>query len=77
MTILRGFLSPVEDLLLLVVVRFANWASFKSEFHYLRVDGVLHNWEASLSGEVRKMKKVVSWVPPLEAEVKFNVDGGS
>ena len=47
--------SSVEDLTLLVVSRIAKWATFKSEFDSLRVDGVLHNWEAFLLCWARKL----------------------
>ena len=46
--VFNGSSSSMEDIYELVVVRISKWASFKSEFDRLRVEGVLHNWEASL-----------------------------
>lgn len=43
----------------------------------LRVDGVLHNWEASLLCVVKEEKKVLFCVPPSVNELKFNVDGAA
>lgn len=45
----------------------------RSEFESLRMDGVLHNWEASLFCGI---KKVVSWVPCTGGMLKF-VDGAA
>ena len=73
----RGSSSSVEDLSLLVVVRIANWAAFKSEFDSSKIDGVLHNWEASLLCGVKKAKKVFFWAPPIGGVLKFNVNGAA
>ena len=61
-TVFRGSPSSMEELLHLVVVWIAKWASFS-----LRVDGVLHNWEASLSCRVKKVKKWCIRFPPFKA----------
>ena len=45
----RGSSSSVEELSLLVVAQIANRAAFKSEFDRIKVDGELHNWEASFT----------------------------
>lgn len=37
----------MEEVVHLVFVRIANWASCQEDFDSLKVDGVLHNWEAS------------------------------
>lgn len=39
------------------------------------VDDILHNWEASLCCGPTRERKSVSWSPPLEGILKFNVDG--
>lgn len=67
----------MEDLSHLVMVLISKWASFKSKFDSLRVEGVMHNWEASLSCGVNKVKKVVHWVPSIVGALKFNVDGAT
>lgn len=59
------------------MVRISKWASFKSKFDSLSVEGVMHNWEASLSCGVNKVKKVVLWVPSIVGALKFNMDGAT
>ena len=54
--IFKGSLLYVDDLSQLVVIQIAKWASFKKEFDNLRVDSVLHNWDASLSCGVKRVK---------------------
>ena len=46
-----------------------------NDFDYLRVDGILHDWEASLLCRMSKVKKMVLWDPPNDGVLKSNVDG--
>lgn len=72
--IFQSVFVAVDDLEQLVVVQIAKWTSFK-EFDTSKVYDVLHKWEASLYCGVKKVKKVVHWVPPNVGVLKFNVDG--
>lgn len=65
---------PVEDAVLSVSRRIAKWASSREEFGSLRVDGMLHHWEASLHCVFWKNNISVSWSPPF-SKLKFNDDG--
>lgn len=65
----------MEDEFSLVFVCIAKWASMREDFDRLKVEGIIHNWEASLYCRRAKEKILVSWVPPREVVLKFNVDG--
>lgn len=41
------------------------------------MDGLLHNWEASLHGGRSKELSSELWVPPMGSDLKFNVDGAA
>lgn len=71
--IFRGASISVDDLCHLVTLRIAKWASSTSDFDNLRMEGISHNWEATLSCQVPKVGKVVLW-SPLVGVLKFNVD---
>lgn len=64
----------VEDTVLSVSRWIAKWASNREEFGSLRVEGMLHHWEASLHCVFWKNNISVSWSPPFN-KLKFNVDG--
>lgn len=49
----------------------AQWISSRDDFDSCRVDGVLHNWEASVA--FPRLKKMVSWASPSEGDLKFNL----
>lgn len=66
---------PVEDEFSLVFVCIAKWASMREDFDSLKVEGIIHNWEASLYCRRVKEKILVSWIPPREVVLKFHVDG--
>lgn len=47
--VFRSSSMPMEDLVHLVLLRMAKWVSSREEeFDSIKVDGILHNWEASL-----------------------------
>lgn len=62
-----------NDLMPLVVLRLAKWASSRNDFDGLRVDGLFHNWKVPSFYGPLKVRKVLSWSPP-RGEFKFNVD---
>lgn len=49
----------VEEGVHLVFVHIAKWVSCKEDFNSLAVDGVLHNWEASLYCSAPKVRNLV------------------
>lgn len=53
----------------------ARWALLKKEFVNLSLDHIIHNWEACMSCGPCKLRKRVSWCPPPDGILKFNVDG--
>lgn len=53
------------------------WASSKEEFDNIKSGRLLYNWEGSLLGGHLKTPKAVSWVPPRDNELKFNMDGAA
>lgn len=61
----------------LVLLRMAKWVLARSEFGILRVEGILHNWVASLLSTPFKVDRVVSWAPIRDVVLKFNVDGAA
>lgn len=44
----------------------AKWVSSRVGFDNLRVDGVFHNWEATLYSGAKKVRSSMSWVPPSQ-----------
>lgn len=75
--VFMGSSHLVEDVMFLVLRRIAKWASRKKGFDNLKVYGILHNWEASVSNGFPKKCILQVWVPPLVVELKFNVNGAS
>lgn len=47
-SVFTGSSKPKEDVMLSVLRKIAKWASGRKGFGFLRVDGILHIWEASL-----------------------------
>lgn len=74
MTVFRWSSMVAEDVAHLVLLMIAKWISNRSKFDNLKVEGILHNWEVSLSSGPSKVVKVVFWVPPTREVLKFNVD---
>lgn len=50
-----------EDVVHLVFVKIAMWASSRRDFDSLRIEGILHNWEASLYSGTPKESIMLSW----------------
>lgn len=66
-----------ENLLPEVILRIAKWASPKSKFNSLKVNGIMHNWEASFICGFHKVKNALSWSSPADNVLKFNIDGAT
>lgn len=49
----------------------------KEVFNCVRFDDVLDNWEAAPYCAPQVVKRSMSWIPPLEGNFKFNVDGAA
>lgn len=64
-----------ENVVQLVHMSIAKWVSCWSELDNVRMNGVLHNWEASLLGGPPRVRKLVSWAAPSPGVLRFNVDG--
>lgn len=56
-------------MLSLVLMHIAKWVSIRKEFDSSRVEGIFHNWEASLYCRRSKER--------LEGGLKFNVEGSA
>lgn len=69
--------KSTENLLPKVILRIAKWASPKRKFNSLKVDGIMHNWEASFSCGFHKVKNALSCSPPADDVLKFNIDGST
>lgn len=67
----------VEVLMSKVIYRIAKSASLRKEFDSLGLDGLLRNWEATLSCGPHKVRKVLSWPSPASGVLKFNEDGAT
>lgn len=67
---------PVEDVVQLLLRQIAKWTSSGEEFDSLRVNGIMHNWEASLLCMFQKESILLYWSPPF-GQLKFNVDGAA
>lgn len=64
------------ELLCVIELGIAKWASSRKEFSTVRFDNVLHNWEAVLGCGLHIVRRSMSWVPPpLDGALKFSVDG--
>lgn len=74
------FLVPrlhVDALLLVVDLRVAKWLLVRKEFINVRIDEVIHNWEACMKcGPTRESIASIWNPPPLGSlnSLKFNVD---
>lgn len=73
--IFRGVSLSVDDILHVVTLRMAKWASLRNEFDSLKVEGILHNWEASLLCGLSKDRRVLHCTPPPVVTVNLNVGG--
>lgn len=67
----------VEDLMHLVILRIAKWASLSKEFDSSSFDGALHNWGATMFCRAPKSRKVLRWTSPPMGVQKFTVDGAA
>lgn len=61
----------------IMFLKIAKWALPTKDFSCVRFDDVLHNWEASFCCGLIVAKRLMSWIPPLEGVLKFNVDDGA
>lgn len=59
------------------LLRTAKWASLRREFHNLRLDDIMHNWEAIFPSSVPRVKRFMLWVQPLDQVLIFNADGAA
>lgn len=70
-------MASLEDIVSLIFMHIAKWASSKVGFGCIRVQGILHNWEVSLLCGSPKVRTKRHWVPTPIDSFKFNVDGAA
>ena len=63
--IFNGKSKDREDIVFMIVLKIAKWASIKKELEHLTLDNNLSNWEACLGSRCVKKKHLVTWSPPL------------
>lgn len=59
------------------LLRTAKWASSRRELHNLRLDDIMHIWEAIFPSSVPRVKRFMLWVQPLDQVLIFNADGAA
>lgn len=67
----------VDDFFPKVILHIAKRIFSKREFNSLRVDDIVHDWEAFLPRGPPRVRKLISWAPSLEGVLKFNIDGAT
>lgn len=55
----------VDDFFPKVILRIAKQTFSKREFNSLRVDDIVHDWEAFLLRGPPRVRKLISWAPSL------------
>lgn len=65
-------MSSIETLLSVVNLRVAKWALGRKECANLKLNDILHNWEAWMECGLVTEKRMVYWAPLLTRENQSN-----
>lgn len=71
--VFRDFLH-VDALLLVVDLGVAKWLLVRKEFINVKIDEVIHNWQACMKCGPTRESIASLWNPPPLGSLKFNVD---
>lgn len=67
---------PLEEILQVVFLSLAKWIVYKKEFKEIQVHN-LYKRDACMKSRLFKVKNSVSWSPPPNGFLKFDVDGAA